>query len=574
MHRLSSALIAVCVGLAIAPVVGCDAAPSERDPHSAGGALDSSLTLTSGVALSASSAAVGQTVSATVTYTNQSGSPQTIKTIALAARPPGGTHAGGPYDDFLPYAPSTTVQPGASITVKATRTFTANDPRGVWDVFPTYEDAQSGWHDGAGVSLAFGVDAFGISSDLELSASSASSGQTITGKVTYTNATSSPVAIKAIAIAARPPGGSHAGGPYDDFAPSAPPTTVASGASITVTASRTFAAGDPAGAWDVYPTYQDDNGTWHDGPDQSLTVSTTGTTNNFSVANGNIIAPDGTVFIARGINVYDGAQGQVSTNAAGQPLTTLFPGINFVRLATFQYSDPSYFQTFVQQMSAHHIVVEIEHHSGAGGGVAPLTGQALKDESNWFATLAGAFKDNPYVWFGTLNEPSGPGSDLTAEQVSNYDAIRGAGNASMIMMEILGDYSTGSLTVGAGHGLIDSSYASMRNIIWDFHYYNWLSGYSTDVGTNASLLAKYIGQSQTIASADGTVPVLIGEYGVSTDGNGEDAGGTASCIAVQRSGVGSAAWNWYSYAPSDNLTDGSNNLTSYGQQVASFINGH
>ena len=454
MHRLSSGLIAVCVGLAGVPVVGCSAAPTERDSHFSGGALDSSLTLTSGVTLSASSVAVGQTVTATVTYTNETGSPQTINAIALAARPPGGTHAGGPYDDFQPYASSTTVQPGGS---------------------------------------------------------------------------------------------------------------------ITATASRTFTASDPTGAWDVYPTYQDDSGSWHDGADQSLAVATT---NSFSVANGNIIAPDSSVFVARGINVYDGAQGQVSTNADGQPLTTLFPGVNFIRLATFQYSDPSYFQAFVQTMSAHHIVVEIEHHSGAGGGVAPLTGQALTDESSWFATLAGAFKDNPYVWFGTLNEPSGPGSDLTAEQVSNYDAIRGAGNDNMIMMEILGDYATGSLTVGAGHGLIASPYANMKNIIWDFHYYNWLSGYSADVGTNANLLASFIGQSQTIPSADGTVPVLIGEYGVSTDGNSEDGGGTATCIAVQQSGVGSAAWNWYSYAPSDNLTDGNGNLTSYGQEVASFINGH
>ncbi|HEY6461160.1 MAG TPA: cellulase family glycosylhydrolase, partial [Polyangiaceae bacterium] len=293
----------------------------------------------------------------------------------------------------------------------------------------------------------------------------------------------------------------------------------------------------------------------------------------FSVQNGQIIAPDGGVFVARGINVYDSAQGSVSTNAAGAPLTTLFPGINFIRLDTYQYSDPSFFQTFVEQMSALHVVVEIEHHEGAGGGVAPLTGQDLTDESSWFATLAAAFKDDPYVWFGTLNEPSGPGSDLTAEQVSNYQAIRGAGSNAIVMMEVLGDYSTGSLTVGAGHGLVASSYAGMSNIVWDFHYYNWLSGYSADVGTNANLLASYIAQSQTIASADGTVPVLIGEYGISTDGTNVDPGGDATCVAVQQSGAGSAAWNWDSYAPSDNLTDGNNDLTSYGQEVASYVNG-
>ena len=34
---------------------------------------------------------------------------------------------------------------------------------------------------------------------------------------------------------------------------------------------------------------------------------------------------------------------------------------------------------------------------------------------------------------------------------------------------------------------------------------------------------------------------------------------------------GSAAWNWYSYAPSDNLTDNAGRLSSYGQQVAGWI---
>lgn len=569
MHHKHLSFLALCAAF------GCT---GSHDPGGASRAsVDAGLTVTSGLQLSASAVGAGQTVTATVTYTNTTDAPIAIDQVVLAARPPGGSHAGGPYDDLQPPSSATTVQPGASLTVTASRTFTAGDPTGTWDLYPTYHDDQGAWHDGPDVSLAVGVpDSFAITSALTLSTPSATRGQTITATVTYTNGTLSPVAIDAIVIAARPPGGTHAGGPYDDFAPAAPATTVAPGASVTVTASRTFAAGDPLGAWYVYPTYEDGAGQWHDGPDQVLPLSGgTSPSGQFSVANGQIIAPDGSVFIARGINVYDSAQSIVSTNAAGQPLTTLFPGINFIRLATYQYSDPSYFQTFVDQLTALGIVVEIEHHEGAGGGVAPLTGQDLADESSWFASLAQAFKGNPYVWFGTLNEPSGPGSDLTAEQVSNYDAIRGTGNTSMILMEVLGDYSTGTYTVGAGHGLDPSAYAGMTNIVWDFHYYDWLSGYAADVGTNANLLASYIQQSQTITSADGTVPVIIGEYGISTDGTNVDPGGTATCIAVQQSGVGSVAWNWDSYAASDNLTDGNNNLTSYGAQVASFINaGH
>ena len=335
--------------------------------------------------------------------------------------------------------------------------------------------------------------------------------------------------------------------------------------------------------WDTYRQLNADGGqgtalyTWL----FSNGAGATPGTGKFTISNGQIHDPQGRNWIAHGINVYDSAQGSVSTDNTGKPLTTLFPGINFIRLATYQYSPASYFQTFIDQLTALGIVVEIEHHSGAGGGVPPLTGTALTDENTWFATLAAAFKDNPYVWFGTLNEPSGPGTDLSAEQLANYNAIRGAKNDSPIMMEPLGDYNTGVLVVGDGHGLVTADYANMVNIIWDFHYYDGLpdfnatnntNSYSTDPKIIAGLISSYISQCQTIQSKDGIVPVLIGEYGPATDGQNNDPGGYQTVAAVEASGVGSAAWNWASGAPADNLTDGSNNLTTpYGSTVAAWI---
>ncbi len=125
----------------------------------------------------------------------------------------------------------------------------------------------------AGTPEAAPPKGFAISSALHLSQASTSAGQTVTGTVTYTNYGVSSVAVQAGAIAARPPGGTHAGGPFDDFAPYATATTVAPGGSFTVSASRTFTGAAPLGSWDVYPTYQDGSGTWHDGPDQTLKVT-------------------------------------------------------------------------------------------------------------------------------------------------------------------------------------------------------------------------------------------------------------------------------------------------------------
>jgi hypothetical protein len=64
--------------------------------------------------------------------------------------------------------------------------------------------------------------------------------------------------------------------------------------------------------------------------------------------------------------------------------------------------------------------------------------------------------------------------------------------------------------------------------------------------------------------------VIIGEYGVSTDGQNTDPNGTQVVTAVESSGYGCMAWGWDPGA-NDDVTDGSNNLTPYGQQVAQFI---
>ena len=62
---------------------------------------------------------------------------------------------------------------------------------------------------------------------------------------------------------------------------------------------------------------------------------------NFSVSGGKIIDPAGRVWHGRGINGFtDGstpnAMALMSTNAAGSPVTALFPKINFIRMPILQ----------------------------------------------------------------------------------------------------------------------------------------------------------------------------------------------------------------------------------------------
>ncbi len=114
--------------------------------------------------------------------------------------------------------------------------------------------------------------AFDISVALHLDKTSVGPGETITGSVTYRNGSTTAVQVGEIVIAARPPGGTHSGGPYLDLSPTTPGQTVQPGASMTATASRSFTAADPSGQWECYATWRDAGDVWHDGPSVFFTV--------------------------------------------------------------------------------------------------------------------------------------------------------------------------------------------------------------------------------------------------------------------------------------------------------------
>jgi hypothetical protein len=300
----------------------------------------------------------------------------------------------------------------------------------------------------------------------------------------------------------------------------------------------------------------------------STSTTTSGGTGQFQIANGQIINPNGSVFAAQGINLYDSQMGDASDVLAD------FPDLNFIRLNVYSYQSPSAYSAFIQTMTSHGVVVELEDHtnstgSDAGGGVgSAFTGSQLTNELNWYSSVASAYASNPYVWFGTDNEP--PQTGLSTWEQETYNAIRGAGNNNPIMMELPGGGDPGSTV--SNYGMNPSVYASMSNIVLDAHFYGWGSGFSTNQQTVDSSLTSLVQGAQTITSANGTVPVIIGEYGPSTDGSSTDANSSEVLQAVQSSTAtsGSVAWGWDTGA-NDNLTSGDGTLTSYGQEVAQWM---
>ncbi len=115
--------------------------------------------------------------------------------------------------------------------------------------------------------------------------------------------------------------------------------------------------------------------------DNSKPVHSSTTNGLFSISNGRIIAPDGSDFIARGINIYNSTfypndYSTKGTDAVNQ-IVRLFPKINMIRFA-YQDDEPNnlfwsstaisdiFLTTFVEAARSRRIVVLLEVHSTIG----------------------------------------------------------------------------------------------------------------------------------------------------------------------------------------------------------------
>jgi hypothetical protein len=316
----------------------------------------------------------------------------------------------------------------------------------------------------------------------------------------------------------------------------------------------------------------------------------------FHVSGGKIYDPTGAVFFAKGINVRPDAMwgswgAQYIPNATDAAnILSQFPGLNIIRFAltsgcvarpaegvaiTYQQVDP-----FIQYMTSHHVVVEIEDHMSWGTtGVSNLpTGTQLTTEYNWYTSYASYYKNNPYVWFGTMNEPHDDTAANTVNQeVSTYNAIRSAGNNNPIMLQDA--WGTSGFPTA-------SSYASMTNVIWDLHFYpNHASTTAVDQTTFNNDVAAKINSIQTVTSADGVVPVFVGEYGPATTGGGRDVNYSQDIYAIQ-TGIasmtcGNTGYEWSGTGGSPTAGDCMSTLPSsqgalttlypWGQEMATYI---
>jgi len=297
---------------------------------------------------------------------------------------------------------------------------------------------------------------------------------------------------------------------------------------------------------------------------------------NYHVSNGQFIGPNGQPFKGRGVNIWADAIPAATAN-----MTSVFPGINYARLNfSDQYGGmgnwpPSKLKQYIDTMTNAGIVVVIDPHDYPN----IYQGDQLTRVCNFMQAQVQAFKGYGNVWYQTQNEPgvsNGGAGALMNMLKAIYTTCKNAGATAPILIS-----GEGSYTIDGWTGIDHNTWASWNGIGWFLHYYNWGSSfagggapsYSTDLNTNKKAVANLAAALQAAHSADGIMPVVIDEYGDSTNGDTVDPGWQATLGAVHQSGFGTAAWNWLKLGNGDVLIDPQpNTLTNpYGTTVRDHI---
>lgn len=138
-------------------------AATEVEPPDAQTSEDAStpqLAVTSALQLSSTTIRRGERLTGTATLTNPSSVTKSLENVVIAARPPGGTNAGGPYLDLYVHGPAV-IGPGGTLTLSGGRAFTSSDSLGGWYAYVTWED-ETGFHDDATKVTFTVVEAAGV----------------------------------------------------------------------------------------------------------------------------------------------------------------------------------------------------------------------------------------------------------------------------------------------------------------------------------------------------------------------------------------------------------------------------
>jgi hypothetical protein len=239
-------------------------------------------------------------------------------------------------------------------------------------------------------------------------------------------------------------------------------------------------------------------------------------------------------------------------NAGGVPCDNI-PGGNTAVSTTLT--------NIVNEYTAKHIVVMIDLQQWTGAG-DPLNSSQLATVANFWTAHANAFKNNPYVWFNVLNEPTSDCNltNWSTDVTGAVQAIRGTGAQNPIVLDgscygqDFAEWGCGTppsaqsaiINKIAGASGLEATYG---NIVPSVHMYSVYGGGSTGC-TRQQLDTRATNYVNTVHSLG--LPLIIGETGDQPGGSAQDC--TPGCqgqyAAVQTafdtantSGIGLLWWH-------------------------------
>jgi hypothetical protein len=181
------------------------------------------------------------------------------------------------------------------------------------------------------------------------------------------------------------------------------------------------------------------------------------------------------------------------------------------------------------------LIFDAHDYSGGSNYVYNYQDGSLQAAIAWFQSLATAYKDNPYVWFQTENEPGTPNED---EMNGLYDAVRNAGNETVVALS----WVTWGYTDRTVHSIANR----MHNVIIDLHYYAMSTGSDNhDIEAHKNTIANNNHMiNAAYKSQDGEIPICCLEFGDACCGQVEPAGQVAIQAVCESVFRGWTLWNW------------------------------
>lgn len=227
------------------------------------------------------------------------------------------------------------------------------------------------------------------------------------------------------------------------------------------------------------------------------------------------------------------------------------PEFNTHGLVSGALSQPNFdkIDRIVQAYTSRRIVVMIEFHDSVWNGSTLDPVKLEKTRSAWVA-LANKYKNNTFVWFNLLNEPtwSQPETQYVSVHKTLRDAIRGTGAENIIVIDggVAGQEwprwgVPGNLIPRFGPELAKDQ----CNILFSIHVYNaW-----AEAGGSSPHNAEFVSYLQSVQSKG--LALVVGETGWNTSDSDVARLKAGSLVAFNNApgrGVGIIAWhgtpNW------------------------------